>query len=171
MTKQDKFQNAITNKDIINVSQLINEENIDPSENSNWAIQYACENDCYKLVKLLLNDKRVNPADKDNQAIIWASKYGYVNIVELLLSDKRVNPIASKNRAFEWAYMNNTFSVANKLSKNKNESKQSLINGKINATVELLWKDKRVNNYLQINNPNIHNTLSKHFIKNKVHEF
>jgi hypothetical protein len=69
------------------VRLLLSDERVDPSADTNYAIQVASENGHVEVVRLLLSDERVDPSDGKNGAIRCASKNGHIEVVKLLLSD------------------------------------------------------------------------------------
>jgi hypothetical protein len=77
-----------------------------PSDEKNYAIQWASKNGHVEVVKLLLSDECVDPSDDGNYAIQQASENGHVEVVKLLLSDERVDPSAHNNYAVRWASKN-----------------------------------------------------------------
>ena len=83
---QDEFKESIENGDIENVRKLLQNPNVDPGANYNWAIKYAAEYGWDEVVEVLLQDKRVDP----NGAIELAIEYGWPEAVEVLLTDDRV---------------------------------------------------------------------------------
>ena len=97
MIKQEKFNNAIENNDIEIISILLNDKQIDPTMDKNWAIRYCSKYGYIDIVKLLLKDKRVSPSDHHNDAIDLASENGHINIIKLLWSCKSVKNTLNKN--------------------------------------------------------------------------
>ena len=71
-------------------------EEVDPSEDGNYAIRMASINGHTEVVRLLLQDRRVDPSDDNNKSIKWASRNGHTDIVKLLLQDERVKDTLSK---------------------------------------------------------------------------
>jgi ankyrin repeat protein len=72
------------------VGRLLQKDGVDPSENQNYAIQFACEYGKDVIVDRLLQDRRVDPSANNNYAIQLACEYNFVSIVKRLLQDSRV---------------------------------------------------------------------------------
>ena len=97
MNKQQEFENAIQKNHIELVKILLNDKNVDPSDNYNFAIQYSSLNGLTDIVKLLLKDNRIDPSDKGNYAIYYSDSNGYIDIRELLWSNQRVKNTLKNN--------------------------------------------------------------------------
>jgi ankyrin repeat protein len=151
MSKEEDFLKAVENNDINKVTLFLNDNEIDPAYNDNYAILYACNHGFYNIVKLLLNDKRVGLARQKHRKIVLnsASKEGHIEIVKLLLKDKRVNPTNFHNDSIWYANENNHTHI-----------------------VLLLWSDKRVKATLNNLQPELYNKLLKQDIfKKKINNF
>jgi ankyrin repeat protein len=96
-TINTKLQKAIRNNDITQVSNLLNNNNINASEDDNIAIINASRYGHLDIVKLLLKDPRVNPSDRNNEAIVLAFMNDNKDVSNLLWSDKRVNQLLKEN--------------------------------------------------------------------------
>ena len=81
---------------------LLNEFNIDPSQNFNKYLRDASKFGHLKIVKELLKDPRVNCNDFP---IIYASENGNLEIVKELLKDPRTNIYYKKLEAFETKHL------------------------------------------------------------------
>jgi hypothetical protein len=148
MTKQDDFDNAIQVNNYKVVKTLLNDPEVDPTNNVNFAIRISSEHGFIDIVKLLLNDPRVDPTDDFNDAIRYASRSGETETVRLLLTDSRVNPTSVNNSAISNAELNGYI-----------------------ETVALLWIDKRFKNTLKIDNLPLYNQLQKEDIQDKINNF
>ncbi len=62
----------------------MSDSRVDPSDNNNQAIKYACRYGHYEIVKLLLKDSRVDPTAK---AFRYESWFDYYILAKLLLKD------------------------------------------------------------------------------------
>jgi len=87
----------------VGMVDLLIQAGVDPSANSNSAIQYASLAGQLPVVNRLLQDERVDPSIEDNQAIQYASENGHLAVVNRLLQDERVNPTANNNGAIRQA--------------------------------------------------------------------
>ena len=90
MTKQEEFEDAIFNNDIVNVKLLLKNKKVNPSNNYNWAIYFSSQEGYLTIVKILLQIEIVNPSDLDNRAFRYTNKDTNINIATLLWNDKRV---------------------------------------------------------------------------------
>jgi ankyrin repeat protein len=61
---------------------LLQDNRVDPSDDNNYAIQWAAERGHKEIVEMLLKDKRVDPSDR---SLLYASEFGRTEVVELLL--------------------------------------------------------------------------------------
>ena len=146
--KECEFKEAIKNNDINNVKLLLQDNNIDPSANSNIAIRIASEYGFTELIVLLLKDKRVDPSDYGDDAFRYASENGFIDIVKLLLKDKRVDPKSNFNWAIKKAMTHEHLDV-----------------------VELLWNLGVIKKTLKEDDSELYNKLMTEEIQNKVVEF
>jgi ankyrin repeat protein len=149
----DYIKDAIFNKNIEVLKLLLNDKDIDPSNNKNVAIIIASFYGNIEAVKLLLQDKRVDPSDRKNEALMKSIENGKTEVVRLLLQDKRVDPSDRENDAIIIASFYGNIEVVKLLlqdkrvdpSDQKNEAlMKSIENGKTEV-VSLLLQDKRVN--------------------------
>jgi hypothetical protein len=108
----------------------------------------ASENGRIEIIKLLLKDSRVNPASGKNLSLRDASENGKFEIVKLLLNDPRVDPSDFDNDAIWYAHSNRHIDI-----------------------LKLLWKNIKVKNTLQKDNPKLHKELTQQDIKNKIEQF
>ena len=97
------------------VDLLLQDSRVDPSVNSNLAIQKASEYGHLSVVERLLQDSRVDPSASNNWAIRAASSNGHLSVVERLLQDSRVDPSASNNWAIGYASLNNHLAIVERL--------------------------------------------------------
>lgn len=146
MTIYEEFIHYIEKNDVENVKSILKDKNLDPSEENNWSIKIACQYGYIDIVKLLLADKRIDPSNDNNWSIILAAQHDHIEIVKLLLNDKRVDPSDNENLAISLAKGNDEI-------------------------VHLLWKDKRVKNTLDFDDPELYNELIRFNIKEKVENF
>jgi ankyrin repeat protein len=82
------------------VKILLENAQIDPAVDNNFAIRWAAGQGYLEIVRLLLRDARVNSLD---EALRAAARKGQVNVMRLLLADTRVNPAAMHNLAITQA--------------------------------------------------------------------
>ena len=75
----------------------------DPTVNNNFALKWAIQTGCTKVVEDLLKNKRINPGMENNCSIRKACELGHLEIVKMLLKDKRVDPSAEDNNAIKAA--------------------------------------------------------------------
>ncbi len=101
--KQLKFFRAIQENDINTIKFLINDTDVDPAENKNYAIRKASEYGFLDIVKILLKNKNIDPSVDNNLAIRKASMFGFLDIVKILANDKRVDPSDQNNNAIKEA--------------------------------------------------------------------
>jgi ankyrin repeat protein len=85
---------------------LIQEHELDPSSERNYAIREAAFRGRTNVVLVLLADARVDPSADKNFAIGVAAKEGYLETARALLADPRVDPSDLSNRAIRIASMN-----------------------------------------------------------------
>lgn len=69
--------------------ELLQDPSIDPSEDDNFAIQWASEHNYGQIVELLLQDPRVDPNVNDGHAFKTAVMSGYHDVILSLLQDPR----------------------------------------------------------------------------------
>jgi hypothetical protein len=99
ITKHERLLNAILDKNIKNIENLINNENVDPSEFDNNAIIKASYEGNIDVIKLLLSDLRVDPSDDLNSAISICLDYNHIEAIKLLWKDKRVKDTLKNNNS------------------------------------------------------------------------
>ena len=73
---------------------VLEDERVDPSDASNYAIRHSVANRHVEVVKMLLQDARVDPTAEDNYAFKTAVANNYPEIIQLLRQDFRVNSLA-----------------------------------------------------------------------------
>jgi hypothetical protein len=105
---------------------------------------YGCKHCSTEMVQLLL-EKLDNYNNSFNNALYQSVILGRINIIKLLLKDGRANPSYQLNFA--------------------------MVMVKDIETRKLIFKDKRVQNTLKYNSPNIYKEFSTEIIKNKVSSF
>jgi ankyrin repeat protein len=71
---------------------LLKDKRVDPSDDSNLAIQWASGKGHMDLVKMLLKYPRVDPSDENNEAVREAMTNGHIEVMKILLEDQRVYP-------------------------------------------------------------------------------
>lgn len=89
---QALFNKAVTNKDQKFVELLLSDKRVDPSDDDNWAIIYACQKEYEDIAKVLLSDERVDPYAKDGFALIRSIADRKFKILKLILS--KVKPLS-----------------------------------------------------------------------------
>jgi hypothetical protein len=72
------------------ISELLNNPEVDPSSDDNYAIVVASNAGHLKIVNRLLEDPRVDPSANNNEAVILAYTRGRWDVVKRLLEDIRV---------------------------------------------------------------------------------
>jgi hypothetical protein len=82
-----RFTQAIASGNIKEVSELLQDGRIDPSECNNAAIRMASFHNHLAIVNLLLQDSLVDPSDRNNSAIGSASRNGHLAVVDRLLQE------------------------------------------------------------------------------------
>jgi hypothetical protein len=90
MCKQQKFNNAAYDRNLLLMQSLLKHPEVDPTINDNQAIRCAALRGHTDVIELLLTDLRVNPSDGDNFAIVEAYNHNFPKTVQLLWSDKRI---------------------------------------------------------------------------------
>lgn len=136
------------------VKLLLEDEQVDPSDDNNYALKLACESGHLEIVRLLLEDKRVDPSDSyysyDSLAI--ASEKGHLDIVELLIYDERADPSADNNMSIRLASKNGHLDIVDLLfydervdpSDYDDDALYSAVDNNHYEIVKLLLTDKRV---------------------------
>ena len=94
---QKRFEQAITNGNMVAVKLFLEDPGIDPTAYDNFAIRESSQMGHTEVVKLLLADGRADPAANSNEAIRWSSFNGHTDVVRLLLADGRADPTAWDN--------------------------------------------------------------------------
>ncbi len=89
----------------------LQDPNVDPSINFNYALQIAIDMGLLPVVELLVADPRVNPAKYDNFLIRRAAQMGERDIVKFLLKDKRIDPSSGNNFLLRWATAGNYLDI------------------------------------------------------------
>ena len=100
------LENAIDGCHTNMVNMLLDDYNVDPAGNNNYAIIIASVKNCLSIVKLLLKCNNVDPSVHDNEPIKIASIFRYIDIVKLLLQDPRVDPSVDNNKLLKSALYN-----------------------------------------------------------------
>ena len=86
------FKSSVENDSINCIFYLINDFDIDPSFENNWAFRHAALYGNVSIVESLLCNNRVDPTTNNNEALSWAAQHGHIKVVELLLNDNRIDP-------------------------------------------------------------------------------
>jgi len=97
MDIQNQFYNAIKSSDIEKIKLFLNNKELDPTANNNFAIYRAVAFRNIEVIKILLNDKDVDPSDNYNFSIQIAFAKEYFNIVNLLWKDQRIKNSLEKD--------------------------------------------------------------------------
>ena len=100
MHKQKIFKKAVEDNNTNIVESLIHHQEVNPSDEKNYAIRFASEFGFFEIVKILLNDKRVDPSELDNWAIRRASIEEHFEIVILLLNHHWKTPPLKQQNMF-----------------------------------------------------------------------
>jgi hypothetical protein len=111
----------------------------------------AIKTNDFKTVKSLLNNEEFEPSAEDfNYAIRYASLNGHLEVVKLLLKDNRVDPSSSDCEALYSADFYQYHEI-----------------------VDLLWKDKRVKQFIdkEKNKPEFYDDMIKRNINKKIESF
>jgi len=87
MLKQ--YQLHVINGETDKIKELLNSPNWDPTEDGNYAINFAAQLGHKDMVELLLKDDRINL--KETMAISYAAISGEVEILKILLQDKNAD--------------------------------------------------------------------------------
>ena len=148
---------------------LLKDERVDPSADSNYAIQWTCSNGHVEIVKLLLADERVDPSAGNNYAIREACENGHVEVVKMLLADERVDPRADNNFAIRTACINGHVEIVKLLLPDERVDPSAYINYAIRwacanghvEVVKMLLADERVDREAIQNNKFIFALLEK----------
>ncbi|KAI8900063.1 ankyrin repeat-containing domain protein [Globomyces pollinis-pini] len=142
--KQEMFLKALDPISTNLVLAMLEDEDIDPTDDDNFAIITACtsgtievvqkllknedvelegcigpagENGHAEVIKLLLQDDRIDPTEDDSQALRLASENGHLEVVELLLEDGRADPSDDDNYAICFASLNGHYEIVKLLMK------------------------------------------------------
>jgi len=157
------------------VKMLLKNKKVDPSINTNHAVNLSSTYNHYKITKLLLKDERVNAGDFRKRfnysALEIASKCGYYRIVKLLLKNKYVNPCIHNSNALYVAFDNEHYKIVKLLLKNKycnpglksNEILNHYIKIKNNKMVKKILNDRRINPCIKNNYPIELSVLKKNY--------
>jgi len=95
--------NAIRNRDVETVKELLNDPNIDIIARGNYYILTASLYGYTEIVELLLQDPRVYTYDNIHQTIGFAAKNGHVETVKMLLKNDKLDPSYNNNYAIRLA--------------------------------------------------------------------
>jgi ankyrin repeat protein len=73
MTKQNIFDHACENEDLILVKKLLRDSEVEPDANDSYGLRWATNNNHVEIVKLLLEDGRADPMAEQMQAVntVW----------------------------------------------------------------------------------------------------
>jgi ankyrin repeat protein len=142
--------------------------------------KYACKKNYFEIVKLILNHENFNLSYQDehiklsiirgnieviktlikhkgkdsyrdldcDQALYIACSYGKFNIASILLESEKCNPSKNRNNLIKSSYENEYYDI-----------------------VEILWKDKKVQNTLNNDCPEIYEKLIQKYIQSKIKAF
>jgi hypothetical protein len=72
MNSQQKFISAVENLDLKKIIKLINEEDVNPESNENWAINYAFVNNKMDVVHLLWKNRAIKNTLRKNYNNIYS---------------------------------------------------------------------------------------------------
>lgn len=90
--RQELFMTSIENNYDHYIITLLNDDNVDPAANDNYAIRYACKNNMLNVVSLLLASEKIDPSVSHNYCIRVAVVNNNTDMVRLLLSYDSVDP-------------------------------------------------------------------------------
>ena len=87
----EQFDRAVSENDFLNVSKLIKDLGVDPSNNGNSSIEWASYLGNTEVVRVLLEDPRVckNIYNRDIDPLHCAASQGHIETVILLLKHHR----------------------------------------------------------------------------------
>ena len=138
---------------------LLTDIHINPAENNNEVLQWACGYGNGDAIRLLLADHRVDPTMNNNDTLRSACEHGHVNVVCILLADGRVDPASNRNDPIRQACFYGHTDVVRILltdprvdpsDYNNDAIRWACANGHIDV-VRLLLDDRRVNPANNIN--------------------
>jgi ankyrin repeat protein len=95
------FVCACENGNLRLVSDILEENCVDPSWNDNIAIVNACRNGHSEIVELLLGHPKVDPTSRGHFGFLEACRLGHIDVVKILLLDPRIDPTVKCNKALE----------------------------------------------------------------------
>jgi len=113
----DKCLIVASQRDYLQIVELLLTLGADPRYKENKAIRRASEYGHLDILNRLLQDERVNPSDDNNYAIRRASSNGYLAVVERLLQDERVDASDWRNDAIKQANANGHLAVVERLAR------------------------------------------------------
>lgn len=94
------FKYAVTNSYENAVKLLLNNPNINPAMEKNYAIKTACKNGNIAIVEMLLIHDKINPGIDYNYPIKICVDNNQIDILKLLLADDRTDVTDAHNTAF-----------------------------------------------------------------------
>lgn len=92
---------SLEKHDVIEI--LINDPNIDPSEEDNWLLKECTKKNFIKLVILLLTKEKVDPTVNNYYVLKTAANCGYLELVKLFMADARFKEGPNMSLALVWA--------------------------------------------------------------------
>jgi 2-hydroxy-3-keto-5-methylthiopentenyl-1-phosphate phosphatase len=146
MTKQEEFYQAVLDNDIHNVTILLNNHEVNPSDDYNYAIQYSATMGNLIITQLILKNPKFNYKEAVHRILSNAGN-GNTEILKLLLKNKKIDPSCFSNFAI------------NSLKDSKKEA------------IQLLWRDKRVKDTLENDHPKLYDKMIKEQLQNKINNF
>jgi ankyrin repeat protein len=149
-SKKDLFKSFIKKKDIGSIKTVLKDKLICPSFDNDLSIRLASLYGCTEIFELLLNIEEVDPCNNGNTALINAASNDHIEIVRLLLNNQKFKKRIKKAASLALVYAD----VYEK-----------------NDIVELLWKEKDIQNDLMKNNLILYNKLNKRYVTKKINDF
>jgi hypothetical protein len=177
------FKNAVKNKRIDKIKQLIKDGLISPDINNNWAIRYVCRNRDTDMFIFLLSYPCVDPLAyynkvSYNNCISIACENQYTDIMAILIQDKRVNP-AHGNWFLRTAAEFGLLDIIKLLEKDKimdfsehsNYALDIALQYEKTDCVKFLFKNEKVRKCLYSEKIELYNELKEQFFKDKINHF
>jgi hypothetical protein len=194
LTPADRIQMIIESNDINSLILLLKEPNINLDikfrPTGQTPLEYSVSVGLIRIVRILLKDLRINPSKNNNEPIKEAFIMKNYDIIQLLWSKNKVKKSLKKDHEnlynslclqdFHKAVNDNNLALVKKMLKTKSIDPSGLNNKAIKSSyklgyesiTEFLWNYKVVEKCLEkdINN-NIHQTLKKKYLTQKIDNF
>jgi hypothetical protein len=180
LNKITQFKESIEKNDLPKIKSLLNDPDINPSFDNNWAILHAAKHGYINIIELLLNNENFNFSDDNLKwAISFPATKGDIQTLKAIINIEKFDITEYLIYGVISAAENGHADVVELLISDKRmHPLQSYLRALTQAykikhhnVVELLWKKTSVRHCIKKYYIALYNELSQKYIKHKIDKF